>query len=475
MTRFTTAVPVVGRPITDTLIRRATFGADGEIDRAARELGWDAFLERQLHPSAIDDQELDRRLCSEFPELRLSAKEVLKAFEAPARRSRSLVLLRAVYSKCQLFERMVDFWNDHFSIDVTAGECRVLKTIEDSTAIRAHALGRFRDLLEAVTKSAAMLEYLDNRKNLKAAPNENFARELLELHTLGVGEYDESDVRDTARCFTGWTMVPRQDSRFGDFVFDAAEHDESPKVVLGTPIPANGGEADGQLVLDLVACHPATAQRIARKLCQRFISESPPCAVVKAVALAFTNSDGDLRETLRVLFRSEYFTHDPLDPVGETAAEPAVSVSEIAQPKFVRPFHLVVALLRATRANIEDAGGLIDELADLGDAPFSWPTPDGPPDDREWWESSLLSRWRFAERYARQEIAGVSFDIGALTLGSTPEGIVNRLDECLMHGRMSAVDRAVLQARAEALTTLDAGALERLLTLAACSPSFQVT
>ncbi len=466
-----TPEPAPARPDTATLIRRATFGANGGIEHVASELGWSAFVEHQLQPTTIDDGEIEQRLASHFPESDLSAKDAMDVFDAPARRTRAITLLRAVHSKRQLFERIIEFWNDHFSIDVNAGECRILKAFEDRTAVRAHALGRFRDLLEAVTKSAAMLEYLDNRKNLKSAPNENFARELLELHTLGVETFDEHDVREVARCFTGWTIHPRQDHDFGEFTFDTDQHDEGAKFVLGTHIPAHGGERDGHLVLDLLARHPATAQRIARKLCVRFVSEQPPQTLVDTVACAFRDSDGDMRATLSALLRPEYFETAPSNATGETRT---VLDGEIARPKFMRPFHLVVALLRATRATITDADGLLDELTDLGDSPFSWPTPDGPPDAREWWESSLISRWRFVERFVRQEIGGVSFEVEALTAGSTVDDIVNRLDESLMSRRMSATDRRTLLAHAETFPHLDADARRRLLTLAACSPSFQV-
>ncbi len=458
-------------PDTATLVRRATFGPDGEIERSARAVGWSAFVEQQLHPETIDDDQLQSRLASAFPESALSAKESLDFYSAPAKSTRAAVLLRAVHSRRQVFERVVESWNDHFNIDSNSGECRVLKSYEDRTAIRAHALGSFRDLLESVTRSAAMLEYLDNRRNGKVAPNENFARELLELHTLGVGEYDETDVREVARCFTGWTMRPREDERFGDFVFDAAEHDDGAKSVLGHSIPAQGGERDGHIVLDLVARHPATARRVALKMCRAFVAERPPARVVDAVACAFSDSDGDGRATMRAVLRPESFAVDAESPADGTRERDHAAA---ASAKYLRPFHLVVAILRATRASITDARGLLDELATLGDAPFTWPTPDGPPDRRAWWESSMLSRWRFVERYMQGEIPGVAFDPEVLLARSSGADVVSRLDGVLTGGRMSAADRAVLQRHAASFAALDTSALRRLLTLTACAPSFQV-
>ncbi|MDP1789499.1 MAG: DUF1800 domain-containing protein, partial [Methylibium sp.] len=181
-----------------------------------------------------------------------------------------------------------------------------------------NAFGNYRQVLKKVALSPLMGDYLNNANNDKAAPNENFARELLELHTLGVGEYDETDVREVARCFTGWTMRPREDEQFGDFVFDAAEHDDGAKSVLGHSLPPHGGERDGHIVLDLVARHPATARRVALKMCRAFVAEEPPARVVDAVACAFSDSDGDGRATLRAVLRPESFAVDVDSRASET-------------------------------------------------------------------------------------------------------------------------------------------------------------
>lgn len=443
---------------TDFLIRRATFGPDGEIEAHAASVGWDAFLEEQLHPETIDDSANELGLKA-LPSLAMNAYDNFMTYVGPAYQQRFAMVLGATRSKRQVYERVVAFWNDHFSIDQNAGLCRTLKTIEDRDAIRVHALGRFRDLLEAVTTSAAMMEYLDNRSNRAAAPNENFARELLELHSLGVGEYDEHDVKEVARCFTGWTIRMDADARFGEYLFDPAVHDDGAKTVLGKTIPAGGGERDGHLVLDLVAGHPATAKRLARKLCAAFVNEDPADELVDAVARVYVETNGDLRELVRSVLRRGHFVSD--------------SGERIARPKFVRPLHLVVALMRATKPKIELTNGLMGELLNLGESPFVWPTPDGYPDRRAWWESSLLARWCFVEKYMHNGISGVSFDPSALLAGATKGDVVERIDGFLTAGRLDANDRHTLQAHADSFAKLDDAALRRLMTLAACAPSVQ--
>ena len=217
---------------------------------------------------------------------------------------------RQMFSQRQLYEVMVEFWSDHFNIHLVNGLGPTLKPEDDRQVIRAHALGNFRDLLHASAKSPSMLFYLDNFFNLASAPNENYARELMELHTLGVdGGYTENDVKEVARCFTGWSIRFPGDTSgdYGTFVFLPAVHDNNAKVVLQNSITAGGGQSDGEQVLDILAAHPSTAQFIATKLCRRFISDTRTQPVIDAVAAAFTQSGGDIKTTLRALFATDAF------------------------------------------------------------------------------------------------------------------------------------------------------------------------
>ncbi|HEX2387328.1 MAG TPA: DUF1800 domain-containing protein, partial [Candidatus Binatia bacterium] len=308
-----------------------------EIDRVKAQ-GIPAFLEEQLDPENISDSLVEEKLKS-LSTLKLSGTELLELYppqqqaEAkstgprPEQSPRAVILelqraklLRAVYSKRQLHEVMVDFWSNHFNVFAAKGVDRWLVTEYDRETIRPRALGRFRDLLLATAQSPAMLFYLDNW--LSAAPesskrsgtaafrkagiNENYARELLELHTVGVdGGYSQRDVGEIARCFTGWTI--RQPRAHPEFLFDSRLHDRGAKTVLGTTIAAGGGIEDGMKVIDLLAAHPSTARFIATKLLRRFLRDDPSAALVKRIADVFRESGGDVKATLRGIFTAPEF------------------------------------------------------------------------------------------------------------------------------------------------------------------------
>ena len=298
-------------------------------------------------------------------------------------------LLRAVHSPHQLYEVMVGFWSDHFNIDSSKADCPWLKPYDDRTVIRDHALGKFADLLRASALSPAMLFYLDGRQNTnQGKPNENYARELMELHTLGVhGGYTQTDVLQAARCLTGWYAIGRDSKRFGvgKVEFISAKHDDGPKTVLGHEIPAGGGPKDLDILLEIVTNHPATPQFIATKLCRRFISDDPPASAVTATAQAFVKSQGDIRETLRALFATTEFL-------------------SVRKTKFKRPFHFLVSALRATGVPHECGREMQIALRRMGHMPFDYPTPEGYSDRGDDWMSTLLARWDFALRLGRGQI-----------------------------------------------------------------------
>ena len=243
-------------------------------------------------------------------------------------------LMRAVYSERQLHEVMVRFWSDHFNIDLSKGECKWLKPADDRDVIRPNAMGKFTDLLAAATKSQAMLTYLDGRENRVHKPgdkpNENHARELLELHTLGVnGGYSQNDVMEVARCLSGW-RIGRELFQNGKVQFEPGLHDSGKKLVLGQAIPVRKG-MDGRKDLDdvlrIVASHTSTARHIATKLCRRFIDDEPPSAAIDAVATRFSRSHGSITEVLRTLFHTEAFRSH-------------------RGSKFKQPMHLIASALR---------------------------------------------------------------------------------------------------------------------------------
>ena len=279
------ALPLEETPnlgLASRLLNRAAYGPrPGDAAEVAR-IGLSAYVDQQLDPDMLaEDAVLTLRLGSIAdaltPDPGLLFDEDDRQLVAALRQS---AILRAVYSKRQLQERMVEFWTDYFNIYAFKGQGPQLKVVNDHEAIRTHALGRFRDLLGASARSAAMLGYLDNTANVKGIPNENYARELMELHTLGVhGGYTQADVKEVARCLTGWTF--ERHWHRGRFLFDADAHDTAVKRVLGQMI-SGGGVQDGEQVLDILAAHPATALHLATKLCRHFLGEAAPQQVAGA-------------------------------------------------------------------------------------------------------------------------------------------------------------------------------------------------
>ena len=444
-------------------LNRLTFGPRPGDYQRVRKLGADedtafaAFLDEQLNPSAINDPAAENALrrfetLGEPPGELFEYQEKLLLTELTRG-----TLLRAVLSERQLYEVMVHFWSDHFNIDPSKGDCKWLKTADDRDVIRAHALGRFPEMLRASALSPAMLWYLDGRVNRRAKssdkPNENYGRELLELHTLGVhGGYSQKDVMEVARCLTGWTVRGTHQSKhsLGKVEFHPDQHDQDAKEVLGKIIPAIPagvkreeaeilGRNELEQVLEIVGLHPATAKHLATKLCRRFIADEPPAAAVAAVADAFLRTRGDIGSTLRALFATTEFR--------TTRAN-----------KFKRPFHFIASTLRATDTATDAPPALMEFLVRMGHAPFHYPTPDGYPEEATPWMGTLLWRWNFAVALADGKIPGVKFDDVALRKCFRGD------DELLAHflGRQAAAEEAA-SARAS-------GALVPLLL---ASPGFQ--
>ncbi len=396
-------------------LNRLSFGPRPEDYARVQALAADpiaaveAYVEEQLEPERIDDRPAERAV----RRLETLDEPLGELFEYQPRLLLDELtrgtLLRAIYSRRQLYEVMVQFWTDHFNIDASKGDCKWLKVADDREVIRRHALGRFADLLRASAMSPAMLWYLDGRVNRRSdegqVPNENYARELLELHTLGVdGGYTQGDVMEVARCLTGWTVRSERLFAKGKVEFSPGLHDDGEKLVLGRRIPAGQGEKDLDHVLDAVVRHPRTAHHLARKLCRRFISEMPGAEAVEQVAGAFAGSDGDVKHTLRAVFATEEFRSS-------------------AGVKLKRPFRFMVSALRATAAVTDGGRKLQDFLLSMGHAPFQYPTPDGYPEAGAPWLGTLLWRWSFAVALAGGRIPGTSIDLDALRAALGADGL----------------------------------------------------
>ena len=326
-------------------------------------------------------------------------------------------LLRAVYSNRQLDEVLTDFWFNHFNIYLDKGADRYLVTEYERDVIRPHVLGKFKDLLEATAKSPAMLFYLDNWQSVgpdapqargkKGGPrglNENYGRELLELHTLGVdGGYTQADVTEAARCFTGWTIV--QPQRGGAFAFNQRVHDDGEKTVLGVKIAKGGGISDGEKVLDMVAHHAATARFIAKKLAMRFVADDPPASLVERMAETFRRTDGDLRAVMKTMLESkEFFSQGAY--LG----------------KLKSPLEVVASAVRAVTGEVDYAFPLANQVAQLGEPLYRKQEPTGYSNSSKEWLNSggLLARMNFALQLADNKIPGVRVDasVATIALGS---------------------------------------------------------
>ncbi len=418
-------------PSLETLtLNRSTFGITRQLAQDMENLGRQTWLEQQMDWESIDDSKVESFLQQQMPTLYMSAKE-LSALESKNQATNQLIqatVYRAMFSQRQLYEVMVEFWNNHFSIYIHDGPVSMLKTIDDREVIRPNALGNFRDLLHASSKSPAMIVYLDNFNNVAGTANENYARELLELHTLGIdGGYTEQDVQEVARCLTGWSVGRFGASNVGEFVFRARRHDQDSKIVLGTTIPANGGIKDGEQVIDMLASHPSTARFISTKLVRHFVADQPPESLVDKLTDTFISTDGDIKSLLWDIFLSDEFTAS-------------------ADQKLKRPLEFMVSAMRSLNAIPDKLSyrTLRETLFSMGQMPFNWVPPDGYPDVASYWSSSngLLSRWNFSSALAGFRIPGMRYSylpiIGDSRTAST---IVDRLAEQILRRDLTDADK----------------------------------
>jgi uncharacterized protein (DUF1800 family) len=420
---------------TTLLLGRIGFGAREAEYTAAKSAGSAAWLARQLAPESIDESAFDALITTALPGIAMSIGELAarlqqnNLFQQPVDELRGATILRQAWSQKQLFETMVDFWHNHFNTDHLDGPMRLFKTVEDRD-VRRHAMGKFGDLLLAVARSPAMLWYLDNARSVVGAPNENYARELMELHTLGVnGGYVEADVKEVARIFTGWTIV-NYTAQGGNasFGFVGLRHDFGAKRVLGRDFAAGRGEDEGVELLDMLAKHPSTARFVSTKLVKRFVDDVPPASLVDKAAQTFLATGGDIRSVLKTILDSDEFRAS-------------------ADRKVKRPMEYVISALRTVLppnppgSSVRSAA---EEISALGQLHFMWPAPNGYPDAAGYWvnTSAMLGRWTFAFALAEDRLAGVRLDLAELRGGArTPKALVDRLAARLLHRALDKDDR----------------------------------
>lgn len=453
----------------------------GDVARV-RQLGLATWMHQQLHPDSIPDDAVTSLLRG-YPTLDKPTAELLRSFPnnpqptkppvvpligpspkpmapemSPERRPMRMVqelqaarVVRAVMSERQLQEVMVDFWLNHFNVYAQKDLVRWMLPSYEREAIRPHALGQFKDLLLSTARHPAMLFYLDNWLSAGPGPkkagqtvgqnaglNENYARELMELHTLGVeGGYTEQDVREVARCFTGWTIDrPREHGRYA---FRQDQHDMGEKHVLGVVIPAMGGEKDGIRVLDLLVHHPSTAKFIATKLARRFIRDDPPPMVVARAAKTFQETDGNIRATVEAIITSpEFFS------------------AEAYRAKIKTPLEYVVSAVRVLGGQVSVTGTASDgafqlarTIGNMGEALYEAQPPTGYPDVAKAWvnSSALLRRMTFALALIPNRLPGVWINLPQSLTGverRRSDEVLNRLVTVLLQGDLTPATRTVL-------------------------------
>jgi uncharacterized protein (DUF1800 family) len=435
------------------VLNRLAFGPTLEEFRYVRSIGIDRYIAEQLDPDTIPEPIELRWHLAQLDTLKLNAvqlRELYGPLRAPrgfklspelekAQRERVRVILRdaaearilrAILSRRQLREVMADFWFNHFNVFSGKGLDDVWIGNYEQQAIRPFVLGRFRDLLFAATKHPAMLVYLDN--TLSTAPgsrgargnrtglNENFAREVMELHTLGAdGGYSQEDVITLARILTGWS-VNRPDAReFPEYaaVFEGARHDYSPKVFLGYPMRSRG-KAEGEEALEILARSPATAHHIGFELAQYFVADEPPAALVERLATRFQETDGNIREILKTLFTSREFW----DSYGR---------------KYKTPYHFVISMVRAGGVSPGNVRPLLSTMDQLGMPLFGCLTPDGYKNTEDAWLSpdATTRRVSFAIAFARNGLPVSVALRSSHALGLDPPAKANVVDAA----RLSAI------------------------------------
>ena len=553
-----TASPDTDRDAILHVLNRTTFGPrPGDVEMVEKMGGIQTYIHQQLHPETIDDSAVEQQV-AQLNMLQMSSAQLLGIYKderqqakarqqeqvkaavaaanppaqadmqqttaggttlqpaTPRERMGKLLalvrsplavdqlqqakLLRAADSNRQLQEVLVDFWSNHFNIDVKKNLDRVLKVADDREVIRPHILGSFRELLEASAKSPAMLVYLDNWQSTvprtvkmgevmvterihdqmmangngafapevpkvgdkKGGINENYGREIMELHTLGVdGGYTQKDVQEVARCFTGWSI--NRDT--GEFQFHPRMHDNGEKVVLGHVIPANGGMQDGETVLDILAASPATAHHIALEMCERFVSDDPPPALVDRIAGGFTQTCGDLRAvTEAVLTSPEFLSPSDYNTKIKSPLEFAVSAVRATDSTLTTP---QAGLMEKAISTMEGSGTLgrqqaVDRINkrprqslnwhiyDLGEPLFGCAPPTGYSEVSRTWVSpgALIERLNFALALTEQKVSDVKFDAQSLFAGidlDQSDAVLDHAVDTLLQGRVSDATRKVLQ------------------------------
>jgi uncharacterized protein (DUF1800 family) len=445
------------------VLNRLAYGPrPGDVDSVAR-IGVMRWIDAQLDPKRIADhrladrergyrllalgqgelaqryaaavrerQQMQREMAATGDTMRPRGAAPLREFRELGGQLQQLTVVRAALSERQLYEVMVDFWTNHFNVFVGKGADRFLTPSYIEETIRPHALGRFEDLLIAMAKSPAMLFYLDNAQSVApgARINENYARELMELHTLGVdGGYTQQDVIAVARILTGWSIErPQQGAAF---VFREWAHDRGPKTVLGIRFPAGHGMDEGVRLLRLLANQHATMHHVSRKLCARLVADDPPDGCVDAAVDAWHRTGGDIRAVVRAIIKSPDFWGP-----------------QAVRAKVKTPLEFVVSAVRATAAAPDDSPRLAQVVARLGQPLYLQPAPTGYPETQVDWVNSgaLLGRMNAAVALAAGRLPGVQVNLdGVVPASSDHDRLIADVNAQILGGTMTEHTRDVIK------------------------------
>ncbi|HSQ31683.1 MAG TPA: DUF1800 domain-containing protein [Gemmatimonadaceae bacterium] len=435
------------------LVRRATLGITAADVRLANSLGYQEYLNYQLNYLRINDDAVETFVQQKWPLMSLPSDQLFSADVGQVRTQlQESTIYRAAFSQRQLYQRMVEFWSDHFNQDVD--KAGYLLVADQRDVIRKLALGKFPDLLKASAHSPSMLVYLDQTASRNKAPNQNYARELMELHTLGVdGGYTQDDVAELSRVLTGWTIQGR-----GNFVFNPAIHDWGAKTVLGVTIPAGSpsigvdGIKEGEQMLDLLVHHPSTARFIATKMLKWLLTPTPSDTQVGAIASVYRATGGDIKAMVRAILNDSWLPAAPM--------------------KLKRPFHYLASALRSTQPAITSMSPLNGQLTVLGQPLFSWDTPDGYPDKIEYWAGNIVPRWSFGVTMSSYNTATtVVVDTTPYRAGS-PDAAIDLIDQNFFGGEMPLATRTGLLTYLKGGTFTDARVRETI-GLAISANAFQ--
>ena len=439
------------------LVRRITMGLEPNEVALARSLGYAGYLEYHLNYGAIDDTSNELLVQQRMPFVQqpyslLKTQDSGEVYNQLA----DAMLQRAVFSKAQLYQRMVEFWSDHFNS--LYDKIGVLKVADDRDVIRPNALGNFPTMLRASSESAAMLGYLDQNSSRKPTPNQNYAREVMELHTLGVnGGYTQDDVAQLSRILTGYAY----DSNAA-FSYNRSFHDFTAKTFLGVSFPAMASTAsnaqfksEADQAITMLVNHPATATYIATKMAKWLLAYSPPQAVIDAASATYLATGGDIKAMIRTILTGK-----------NLMASPA---------KYKRPYHLLASSLRGLGAEVQNIRGARQRVDAMDQRLFYWEQPDGYTDKMSWWGGLAIQRWNYATYVSTLDsgtLVRINTAMNFRAPLDTADGVITQVNMRLFGGEMSTVLKTQLTTYLKAGTYSDTRVRETI-ALAVSSHQYQ--